>query len=105
MLLGVRLMRGHGRLSSRRISSVESVGSVTIKLSSMLLNGNSRSTTTLGDPISFPGYYVLIFRRTLSNSTRGGSLSLAVTLADSLRTNDRFAIGGRGLVPADTQHY
>jgi len=38
-------MRGRGRLSSRRISSVESVGSVTIKLS-MLLNGNSRSTTT-----------------------------------------------------------
>jgi len=33
---------------------------------------------------------------------RGGSLSLAVTrLADSLNTNDRFAIGDRGFVPSD----
>jgi len=87
-----------------RVEFRQSVGSVTNRLSSMLLNGNSRSTTTLGDSIPFPGYWGSIFRRMLSNSTRGGSLNLAVArLADSLNTNDRFAIGGRGFVPTFTQ--
>jgi len=67
MLLDVRLINGLDRLVSRRILSVGSVGLVTNRLSSKVVNENSRSMTTFSGDLTSRSieYRASKFSRTL----------------------------------------